>query len=79
MKKRKCKILALLVGSVLLASCVNDFDVDEYLIEKENTLIDLKKEDKAIRAELKKEVIKIRSEMQRIHPSTYTFPSQKFL
>ncbi|MDD4728154.1 MAG: hypothetical protein PHN55_05320, partial [Dysgonamonadaceae bacterium] len=64
MKKRKCKILTLLVGCALLASCVNDFDVDEYLIEKENTLIELKKEDKAIREDLEKEIIKMRSEMQ---------------
>lgn len=64
MKKRKCKILTLLVGCALLASCVSDFDVDKYLIEKENALVDFKKEDKAIREDLEKEIIKIRSEMQ---------------
>ena len=63
MKKRKRKILTLLVGCILFASCVNDFDVDRYLIEKENTLIDLQKEDAAIRADLKKEIIKMRLDM----------------
>ena len=63
MKKRKCKILTLLFGCVLLASCVSDFDVDRYLIEKENSLIELKKEDAAIRADLMKQIIEVRADM----------------
>ncbi len=63
MKKRKTKILTLFVGCILFASCVSDFDVDRYLIEKENSLIELKKEDAAIRADLMKKIIEVRADM----------------